>query len=193
MDVKLQNAYVEVLLDNFLSVVKQNIMFQAQLEVMNSNVKEADEVKRKIAELSEKNSELQILNGELSKNLEDFAEKNSSLQHAVGQKSNEVNRYNELSKEKDRLQTAVNSYMRQIKTLEDQLKDVKSESQQTLVKSSNRLEELNKYIEALELSVPANKLKKIKVEFLNKNSSTEIKKQLPEQKPDDSISSGGTF
>jgi hypothetical protein len=54
MDVRLQNAYVEVLLDNFISVIKQNIMFQAQLEVMNKNVNEADETKRKIAELSEK-------------------------------------------------------------------------------------------------------------------------------------------
>jgi hypothetical protein len=33
MDVRLQNAYVEVLLGNFMEVVKQNLMFQAQIEV----------------------------------------------------------------------------------------------------------------------------------------------------------------
>ena len=32
MDINLQNAYVEVVLENFLSVVKQNLLFQAQLE-----------------------------------------------------------------------------------------------------------------------------------------------------------------
>jgi DNA repair exonuclease SbcCD ATPase subunit len=59
MDVKLQNTYVQVLLDNFISVVKQNILFQAQMEVTKSETNEANDIKRKIAELSTRNEELQ--------------------------------------------------------------------------------------------------------------------------------------
>ena len=68
MDVKLQNAYVEVLLDNFMAVVKQNIMFQAQMEIMKSAVSEADDVKRKILELSDRNVLLQQTNDQLVTN-----------------------------------------------------------------------------------------------------------------------------
>ena len=52
MDVKLQNAYVEVLLGNFMEVVKQNLMFQAQLEVGKQVNIDADGVRRKIQELT---------------------------------------------------------------------------------------------------------------------------------------------
>jgi chromosome segregation ATPase len=71
MDVKLQNAYVEVLLGNFMEVVKQNLMFQAQLEVGKQINSDADGVRRKIQELSERNVELQ-------KNLEEFKRLNEN-------------------------------------------------------------------------------------------------------------------
>ena len=71
MDVKLQNAYVEVLLGNFMEVVKQNLMFQAQLEVGKQNNSDTDGVRRKIQELSERNVELQ-------KNLEEFKQFNEN-------------------------------------------------------------------------------------------------------------------
>jgi chromosome segregation ATPase len=71
MDVKLQNAYVEVLLGNFMEVVKQNLMFQAQLEVGKQINSDADGVRRKIQELSERNVELQ-------KNLEEFKQLNEN-------------------------------------------------------------------------------------------------------------------
>ena len=59
MDVKLQNAYVEVLLGNFMEVVKQNIMFQAQLEVYKSSTKEIDDLKRKVDDLTKTNIAMQ--------------------------------------------------------------------------------------------------------------------------------------
>lgn len=197
MDVKLQNAYVEVLLDNFMAVVKQNIMFQAQLEVMKVNVQEAEETKRKIDELSERNVELQKLNNDLLDKLENATGENQTLKQSVDSKSNQINRFNDLSKEKDRLQVAVNGYMRRVKELEEQLKTSKSDSQDVLLKLNTRLEELNKYIETLELSVPASKLKKIKVGF-SKNLPTEEqtveqKESSEPEKTDLIVNSGGTF
>ena len=46
MDIKLQNAYVKVVLDNFMEVVKQNLLFQAQLEIMKAELVDKDTLQR---------------------------------------------------------------------------------------------------------------------------------------------------
>ena len=167
MDVRLQNAYVEVLLDNFISVIKQNIMFQAQLEVMNKNVSEADETKRKIAELSANNIELQKI-------VDSLTGENNTLKTNVNNSQLQVNTANTIREEKTRLQAAVNDYMKQNKTLTTDLNKYKSE-----------VEEQNKYIAKLEELVPLNKLRK-----LRKVDITEFAEKTPEV---DNIKSGGTF
>lgn len=167
MDVRLQNAYVEVLLDNFISVIKQNIMFQAQLEVMNKNVNEADETKRKIAELSASNIELQKL-------VDSLTGENNTLKTSVDNSQLHVNTANSIREEKTRLQAAVNDYMKQNKTLTTDLAKFKSE-----------VEEQNKYIAKLEELVPLNKLRK-----LRKVDITEFVEKAPEL---DNVKSGGTF
>ena len=167
MDVRLQNAYVEVLLDNFVSVIKQNIMFQAQLEVMNKNVNEADETKRKIAELSASNIELQKL-------VDNLTGENNTLKTNVDNSQLHVATANSIREEKARLQAAVNDYMKQNKTLTTDLTKFKSE-----------VEEQNKYIAKLEELVPLNKLRK-----LRKVDITEFVEKAPEV---DNVKSGGTF
>jgi hypothetical protein len=173
MDVKLQNAYVEVLLDNFMAVVKQNLMFQAQMEVMKSAVSEADDVRRKILELSDRNVLLQQTNDGLVKKLESLSGENVNLKTTVGQKDIQVNNTTNIIREKDRLQNAVNTYMKQVKTLEE-----------TSVENIKRIEELTKYIDKLEMVVPANKLKKLKVVDLTAFGVEEVQ---------DNVKSGGTF
>jgi hypothetical protein len=173
MDVKLQNAYVEVLLDNFMAVVKQNLMFQAQMEVMKSAIGEADDVRRKILELSDRNVLLQQTNDQLVNKLESLTGENVNLKTTVGQKDIQVNNTTNIIREKDRLQNAVNSYMKQVKTLEE-----------TSVDNIKRIEELTKYIDKLEMVVPANKLKKLKVVDLTAFGVEEVQ---------DNVKSGGTF
>jgi predicted RNase H-like nuclease (RuvC/YqgF family) len=190
MDVKLQNAYVEVLLDNFMAVVKQNIMFQAQMEIMKSAVSEADDVKRKIVELSDRNVSLQQTNEELVKKLESLTGENVNLKTTVGQKDIQVNNTTNIIREKDRLQSAVNGYMRQVKDLENEIKDVKSQSQEVLISNNKRIEELTKYIDKLEMVVPANKLKKVKSIELTEVESKEV---VVQEDVEDDIKSGGTF
>jgi hypothetical protein len=175
MDIKLQNAYVEVLLDNFMAVVKQNIMFQAQMEIMKSAVSEADDVKRKILELSDRNVLLQQTNDGLVKKLESLSGENVNLKTTVGQKDIQVNNTTNIIREKDRLQSAVNNYMKQVKSLEE-----------TSVDNIKRIEELTKYIDKLEMVVPANKLKKLKVVDLTAFGVEEVEVK-------DNVKSGGTF
>ena len=136
MDVKLQNAYVETLLENFIAVVKQNIMLQAQLEVSNSNLVENADAKNKVVELSKQTNEMQEL-------INSLVGDNSSLKNSVAQK--------DVIDERDRLQAAVNTYMKQSKALSD-----KNEALELSVST------LTKYVESLEQLIPVTKLKKIK-------------------------------
>ncbi len=100
MDIKLQNAYVKVVLDNFMEVVKQNLLFQAQLEIMKSDLVDKETLQRQVQELSEINEQI---------------------------KSNVTAQSNNLTQEQKRLQSAVNEYMKKNKTLEEELAKVKSE------------------------------------------------------------------
>lgn len=100
MDIKLQNAYVKVVLDNFMEVVKQNLLFQAQLEIMKADLVDKDTLQRQVQELSEINEQI---------------------------KSNVTVQNNNQTQEQKRLQAAVNEYMKKNKSLEDELAKVKSE------------------------------------------------------------------
>lgn len=168
MDVNLQNVYAEVLLDNFVAVIKQNIMFQAQLELLTKNASDSEKLKSEIYELKRANNDLQQKVNGLS-----------GLQI-------DTSSFVDVKQEKDRLQSAVNDYMRQIKKLNEDLLKVKAESQEVLVTNTNRMEELNKYIDRLEKVVPANKLKKLKA-----GDITEFAKS--EEEINDDIKNGGTF
>lgn len=176
MDVRLQNAYVEVLLGNFMEVVKQNLMFQAQIEVNKNSLQEAEDSVRRLKEVSDSNVELQKRISQLE------VEVNNS-------KSNLVDKA-----EKDRLQSAVNDYMRQLKATQQEVLKAKSESQDVLLQNNSRIEELTKYVARLEAVVPANKLKKVKLGEVVQSDSPEIiveESVLP--MIDDSVKSGGTF
>lgn len=124
MDVRLQNTYVEVLLDNFLSVVKQNIMFQAQMELMKSETNEANEIKRKIQELAGRNEDLQKVvsarDQEISEKdrmITSLKEQNSALmsssnaerERALSNLTTEKDRtINSLTVERDNLKSSLN-------------------------------------------------------------------------------------
>jgi predicted RNase H-like nuclease (RuvC/YqgF family) len=170
MDVNLQNVYTEVLLDNFVSVIKQNIMFQAQLEVLTKNASDVEKLKSEIYELKRANNDLQQKVNGLSGSQIDV----SSL--------------NTLKQEKDRLQSAVNDYMRQIKKLNENLIKAKSESSDALVKNATQVEELNKYIQKLEMVVPASKLKKVKTGDIS--DFVKIEEPIVD---DETVKNGGTF
>lgn len=183
MDVRLQNAYVEVLLGNFMEVVKQNLMFQAQIEVNKNSLQEAEESIRRLKEVSDANIEYQSQLAEKDKIINELNKIKSSFQN------NES-----LKQEKDRLQSAVNDYMRQLKSAQQEVLTVKSESQNVLLQNNNRIEELTKYVARLEAVVPANKLKKAKLSEVVQSETPEILIEEPVLPiGDDNVKSGGTF
>mgnify|MGYP000942709347 CR=1 FL=1 len=197
MDVRLQNAYVEVLLGNFMEVVKQNLLFQAQIEVNKNSLHEADDSVRRLKEISDSNTEYQKQSGEkdtkinhLENRINQLITERDNLKSSSG-----VNDY--LKQEKDRLQNAVNDYMRQLKATQQEVLLVKSESQNVLLQSNNRIEELTKYIEKLEIIIHSNKLKKVRLgETMQPETSIEFmveESKLPIDTNDDNVKSGGSF
>jgi len=187
MDVRLQNAYVEVLLSNFMEVVKQNLMFQAQLEVNKNNVREAEDSIRKLKEVADSNIQYQNQSVEKDKIINQLTTERDNLKSSAG--SN-----NSVLQERDRLQNAVNDYMRQLKDTQLEVLKVKSESQDVLLQNNNRIEELTKYITRLEAVVSANKLKKVKLgEIVQPDSPEFTDKMSLEITSNDSVKSGGTF
>jgi predicted extracellular nuclease len=123
MSVEFSNAYQEILLDNFNSVIKQNMMFQTQL---------------KLAEEAQKNNKsdekINLLNGEYNnlKSEYDMALKKISeleVRANVGQS---------LHDEKTRVQAALNEELRK-----------SAVSNETIVQQSKKIEEQSKTIEAI--------------------------------------------
>lgn len=163
MDVKLQNAYVEVLLDNFMSVIKQNIMLQAQIKIHDDSNSELMNFKSGYEELNKKLKEYEI-------RLSEIGNINNALTVDNTNKQNQVNGLSSLQSEKDRLQGAVNDYLKQMK----QLGIDKSALEDSLSSLQSELKNKNEYITQLEEIAPVTKLKKIKA-------------------PDVMINSGGTF
>ena len=197
MDVRLQNAYVEVLLGNFMEVVKQNLLFQAQIEVNKNSLHEADDSVRRLKEISDSNAEYQKQSGEKDKKINHLENRiNQLITERDNLKSSSGNN-DSLKQEKDRLQNAVNDYMRQLKATQQEVLLVKSESQNVLLQNNNRIEELTKYIEKLEIMIPSNKLKKVRLgETIQPETSIEFmveESKLPMDTNDDNIKSGGSF
>jgi chromosome segregation ATPase len=167
MDVKLQNAYVEVVLDNFISVIKQNLMFQTQLQLSNDIVKENENIKNQIEDLKKRNLDLQSLVDNLNKN-------NTELKSVANKKTEDSNYFDSLKNDKSRIQTALNDTLRELKKLKEDLQ-----------LKNDVLESQNKYIESLEKSVPSNRLKKLK--------SVDITQFQSSEKTESDVQSGGTF
>ena len=175
MDVNLQNVYADVLLENFVSVIKQNIMFQAQLEIAGKTINELNAVAARVDQIAGRNAELEAI-------LQSIGGENDRLKTDMVSKDSQVQSTETIRAEKDRLQAAVNEYMRKNRDLEEQVLKAKSKSSDALLSNQKTIEELNEYIHRLESVVPANKLKKVKTS-----------NGQPEQSDVVEIKSGGSF
>jgi predicted nucleic acid-binding Zn-ribbon protein len=144
MSVEFSNAYQEILLDNFNSIIKQNLMFQTQLKM-------AEEVQKN----NKSDEKINLLNGEYDvlKSDYDIALKKISdleVRANVGQS---------LHDEKTRVQTALNDELRkssvlnekileQSKTIEEQTLKISQQSK-TIEDTMKELEKSNAEIEDL--------------------------------------------
>lgn len=110
MDVQFINSYNEVLFDNFVSVLKQNILFQTNIKILEEKVKEYSNLEQNLNELND------------IRNMYNTAlDNNAKLQAQLNEKDQQLSSMHSNDAEKYRLQSAVNDLMRQNAELEEKL------------------------------------------------------------------------
>ena len=110
MDVQFINSYNEVLFDNFVSVLKQNILFQTNIKILEEKVKGYSNLEQNLNELND------------IRNMYNTAlDNNAKLQAQLNQKDQQLSSMHSNDAEKYRLQSAVNDLMRQNAELEAKL------------------------------------------------------------------------
>ena len=182
MSVEFSNTYQEILLDNFNSVIKQNLMFQTQL---------------KIAEESQKNNKsedkINLLNGEYNVLKSDY----DSALKKISELEVRANVGQSLHDEKTRVQAALNEELKKTASLDSKiLEQTKMIDEQAL-----KINEQSKSIEDItkQLNNSLKELEDLKSTLEKKESMpTEIQTILPKVKKTNSkvvnnISDGSSF
>jgi len=156
MSVEFSNAYQEILLDNLVSVIKQNFVFQTQLKLVDKSSKEKEELLKKVEELTSlyntTKNEINQLQGFKLK-----AEQNSSAHE-----------------EKNRIQAALNDSMKKNTSLQKELESLKLEKNKELKELKEEINNLKIYITKLEENISITKLKKINPEKVITENETKV-------------------
>ena len=174
MDGKFLDVYNEVILDNFNAVLKQNFMFQTQLKFAEEKAKEVGELEKKLAALTSENSDANILREEIK-----------TLKDTINQKEAIIQSSSNTDNERHRLQTAVNTQMKEIEGLKKTIDDLQQKQKDQQV-----------YVTQLEEMLPNSKKKKLGIELPEEQKP--IKEEpITLNKEDDNIlkfaSTGGSF
>jgi chromosome segregation ATPase len=138
MSVEFSNTYQEILLDNLVSIIKQNFIFQTQLKLAESGNKDKAELQEKYDTLFSQYNSLKSQTPELE-----------ALRLRVDTNAG-------AHEEKSRIQSALNDEMRKSVELKGQL-EVKSSE---LAKQHQEIVDLKNQILKLESSISTPKLKK---------------------------------
>jgi len=172
MDVKFLSFFNEVAQDNFVSVAKQNLLFQAQIRTMEDQLKV-------VPELQKKTEELVAVKAEVQK----FLHENNDLKNHLNQKNAFIENSTKVDTDRHRLQTAVNTQAKEISSMKQIIEDLKSD-----------LEKEKNYITQLEDMIPNSKRKKLGLPSVEEKRKEE---ESVETKNDENtleiVASGGSF
>jgi SMC interacting uncharacterized protein involved in chromosome segregation len=146
MSVEFSNTYQEILLDNLVSIIKQNFIFQTQLKLAESTGKDKTELQNSHDILNGENVSLRQQLSELER-LRSRVESNDSAHE-----------------EKSRIQTALNDELKRSaelkRTLEERDGEISNLKEQIL-KLESDISSLKEQTLKLEASVPFSKTKKV--------------------------------
>ena len=167
-DVKFLQHYNETAIDNFVAVVKQNILFQAQIAALSEENKRIPELLKEIDGFEE-----------VKKKLVELNEANVNLANQLNKQNQIAEKTSKIDTERFRLQTAVNNQMKEINGLKE------------------ALEEQQEYIKKLENMLPPSKKKKLGIESneIEEQVIEEITQEEPtvDNEEEQPLSTGGTF
>ena len=167
-DIKFLQHYNETAIDNFVAVVKQNILFQAQIAALSEENRRIPELLKEIDSFEETKKQIVTL-----------TETNVNLANQLNIKSQIAEKTSKVDTERFRLQTAVNNQMKEINGLKE------------------ALEEQQEYITKLENMLPPSKKKKLGLasEEIEEQVIEEITQEEPtiDNEEKETLSTGGTF
>jgi predicted RNase H-like nuclease (RuvC/YqgF family) len=169
-DIKFLEKYNESALDNFVAVVKQNILFQAQISYLSEQNAQMNELKTQIADFEPVKEALVKLRDE-----------NIGLTQELNNKINIIEGANKSDAEKYRLQTSLNEQSREIERLNNGLSALQEQ-----------LKEQTEYIAKLEDMLPKTAKKKLRItqETIVEETPSEVTFDNEETK---TLSKGGSF
>jgi chromosome segregation ATPase len=166
MDVKFLSAYNEVAQENFISVVKQNLVFQTHIKVLEDQVRIIGDLQKKIEESSE-----------LQKEYKKLLAENADLKNQLNNANSIVANNNKSDAEKNRIQSALNEKMRETTSLKQSIDTLERNLKEKIV-----------YIEQLQEMLPMTKRKKLGLSVEEKTQDS------TDDKPNNvETSSGGSF
>jgi chromosome segregation ATPase len=165
-DIKFLEKYNEAAIDNFVAVVKQNILFQAQVAYLSEQVSHTEELRKQIADFEF-----------VKESLVKLKDENIGLTQELNNKINIIESANKSDAEKYRLQTSLNEQSREIERLNNGLSDLQVQ-----------LKEQTEYIAKLEDMLPKTAKKKLGITQEETPSKESIDNE--ETKP---LSNGGSF
>ena len=165
-DIKFLEKYNEAAIDNFVAVVKQNILFQAQVAYLSDQVAHTDELRKQIADFEPVKEALVRLRDE-----------NINLTQELNNKVTIIESANKSDAEKYRLQTSLNEQSREIERLTN-----------ATVSLQEQVKEQTEYIAKLEEMLPKTAKKKLGIA-----QEETIKEESVDNDVTKTLSSGGSF
>jgi spore germination protein YaaH len=161
-DMNFIQSFGEVAQDNFISVVKQNLLFQTQIKLLDEQAKKIPELLQKIDDLEKVKDEFQTI-----------VEENTDLKNQITNKNNIIETTSKTDIERHRLQTALNNEMKLNSQNNDLIESLKTE----ITKQKELIEQLQTMIpqskkKKLGLFVEEVETKKDNVLLINQNGGT---------------------
>jgi chromosome segregation ATPase len=105
-DVNFMNSYNEIVFDNFIAVLKQNLMFQTQLKLVEPKLARIPELEKQVADSSTALQELERTRSTVQ-----------SLTNELSGKNAQIQQHSSSDADHHRIQTALNEKMRECETL----------------------------------------------------------------------------
>ncbi len=169
-DIKFLEKYNESAIDNFVAVVKQNILFQAQVAYLSDQVSHTDELRKQIADFEPVKEALVKLRDD-----------NINLTNELNSKVTIIESANKSDAEKYRLQTSLNEQSREIERLTT-----------ATVSLQEQVKEQTEYIAKLEEMLPKSAKKKLGI-TQEQNIEETIQEESVDNENVKTLSSGGSF
>jgi hypothetical protein len=169
-DIKFLEKYNESAIDNFVAVVKQNILFQAQVAYLSDQLAHTEELRKQIADFEPVKEALVKLRDE-----------NINLTNELNNKITIIESANKSDAEKYRLQSSLNEQSREIERLSS-----------VTISLQEKEKEQTEYIAKLEEMLPKTAKKKLGItqeQIVEENGQ----KETVDNDTLKTLSSGGSF